>query len=66
MDRKLGGPQSRPGRCGEDNNLLPLPAIEARSSPQLVTIQTELSQLHSIEWEDYYKSFIVMNEIVRY
>jgi hypothetical protein len=35
LDRKLGGPQSRSGRCGEEKNLA-LPEIEpGPSSPQL-------------------------------
>jgi hypothetical protein len=32
LDRRLGGPQSRSGRCGEEKNLLPLPGIETRLS----------------------------------
>jgi hypothetical protein len=28
MDRKLGGPQSRSGRCGEEENSQPPPEIE--------------------------------------
>jgi hypothetical protein len=30
LDRRLGGPQSRSGRCGEDKNLLRLPRNEPR------------------------------------
>jgi hypothetical protein len=30
LDRRLGGPQSRSGRCGMKKNLLPLPGIELR------------------------------------
>jgi hypothetical protein len=34
LDKRLGMPQSRSGRCGEDKNFLPLPGIESRlSSP---------------------------------
>jgi hypothetical protein len=32
LDRKLGGPQSRSGRCGEEKNYQPPPGIEPRSS----------------------------------
>jgi hypothetical protein len=32
LDMRLGGPQSHSGRCEEENNLLPLPGIESRSS----------------------------------
>jgi hypothetical protein len=33
MDKRLGGPQSRSGRGGEDkNSIIPLPGIEPRSS----------------------------------
>jgi hypothetical protein len=28
LDRRLGGPQSRSGRCGAERNVLPLPGIE--------------------------------------
>jgi hypothetical protein len=36
LNRRLGEPQSRSGRCGEEKNLLPLPRIESRpSSPSL-------------------------------
>jgi hypothetical protein len=36
LDRRLGGPQSRSGRCGIEKTLFPLPGIEARpSSPSL-------------------------------
>jgi hypothetical protein len=31
MDRRLGRPQSRSVRCGEERNLLPLPGIEPQS-----------------------------------
>jgi hypothetical protein len=34
FDRRLGGPQSRSGRCELEENLLPLPGIEpGPSSP---------------------------------
>jgi hypothetical protein len=46
LDRRLGGPQSRSGRCGEEKNLLPLPGIELRPpSPLPVATPTELSWL---------------------
>jgi hypothetical protein len=32
LDRRLGGLQSRCGRCGEEKNLLPRPGIKPRSS----------------------------------
>jgi hypothetical protein len=41
LDRRLGGPQSRSGRSGEEKNLLPLPEIEPRlSSPVPVAVLT--------------------------
>jgi hypothetical protein len=46
LDRRLGEPQSRSGRCGEEKNLA-LPEIEPRSSiPYPISIPTELSGLH--------------------
>jgi hypothetical protein len=43
---RLGRPQSRSGRYGEDRNLLPLPGIEpevfGRPARSIVTILTEL------------------------
>jgi hypothetical protein len=48
--RRLGGPQSRSGLCGEEKNVLSLPGIEPRllSRPacSLVAIPTELARLH--------------------
>jgi hypothetical protein len=45
LDRRLGRPQSRSGRCGEEKKLA-LPAIEPEpSSPYPVAIPTELSRL---------------------
>jgi hypothetical protein len=45
IDRRLDGPQSRSGRCGEEKNLA-LPGIETgTSSPTPVDMQTELSRL---------------------
>jgi hypothetical protein len=42
LDRKLDGPQSRSGRCGEEKNLFPLPEIEpslmARPADGLIKI----------------------------
>jgi hypothetical protein len=44
LDKKLGGPQNRSGRCGEEKSLLPLPGITSRPcSLQPVSIQTQLS-----------------------
>jgi hypothetical protein len=46
LDRRLGGPQRRSGRCGVKKNLLPLPGVERRLfSPLPVIIPTELSRL---------------------
>jgi hypothetical protein len=46
LDRRLGGPQSRSGRCGEEKNSKPLPGLE---HPIIQTVAqryaTELSQL---------------------
>jgi hypothetical protein len=48
LNKKLGGPQSRFGSCGLENNLLALAGIEPRSSsPQSVALPTELYQLPS-------------------
>jgi hypothetical protein len=54
MDRRLGGPQGRSGRCGEEINLFLLPWIEpwyllGRPARRLFTIPTELSRSH-IKW----------------
>jgi hypothetical protein len=46
LDRRLGGPQSRSGRGGEDKNSQPLPGLElpiVQPVAQLYT--TELSRL---------------------
>jgi hypothetical protein len=49
LDRRLGGPQRRPERCGLERTHLPLPGIEPRrSSPQPIYIPTELSRLSGI------------------
>jgi hypothetical protein len=49
LDRKLGGPQSRSGRGGEEKNSQPPPGIEPfnpdRPAHSLVAIPTELLQL---------------------
>jgi hypothetical protein len=49
LDRRLVGPQSRCGRCGEGKNLLPLSGIESRfldrPTRSLVAIPTEQSRL---------------------
>jgi hypothetical protein len=40
LDRRLGVPQSRSGRCGVETNSLPLPGIEIRpSSPSLYRLR---------------------------
>jgi hypothetical protein len=49
LDRTLGRPQSRSGRCGEEKNLEPLAGIELRpSSLQPFAIPTELSRLSNV------------------
>jgi hypothetical protein len=41
LGRRLDGPQSQPGRCGLEKNLLPLPGIEPQaSSPLHVAVLT--------------------------
>jgi len=46
LDRRLGGPQRRSGRGGEEENSLPLPGIEPRSpSRSLVTLLSEQPRL---------------------
>jgi hypothetical protein len=45
LDRRLGGPQGRSGRCGEENILLTLSAIEPRpSSPSLYRLNYPVSR----------------------
>jgi hypothetical protein len=48
LDRKLGGPQSRSGRGGEEKNSQPPPGMEPlnphRPARSLVAIPTELSR----------------------
>jgi hypothetical protein len=47
LDRRLGGPQSQSGSCGMKKNTFPLPGTEPwPSSPQPVTILSEVSRLH--------------------
>jgi hypothetical protein len=44
LDRRLGGPQIRPGGCGEEKNFLPLSGTKPwPSSPLPVAMTTELS-----------------------
>jgi hypothetical protein len=44
LARRLGGPQSRSGRDGEQKNLMPFPGVEPRaSSSQPVAVQTRLT-----------------------
>jgi hypothetical protein len=46
LGRRLGGPQSRSGRCGVEKNIFPLSEIKHRPSiPQTAAIPTELSRL---------------------
>jgi hypothetical protein len=48
LDRSLGEPQSRSGRCGEEKDLA-LPEIEpGSSSPYPIAILTEVSELPQI------------------
>jgi hypothetical protein len=55
LDRRLAGPQSRSGSYGEEKNLLLLPGIEPRpSSPQPVSIPTELSRLYNNQSLTYF------------
>jgi hypothetical protein len=56
LDKRLDGPQSQSGHCGEEKNLLSLPGILTNflGHPAccLVTIVTELSGLYvTWEWE---------------
>jgi hypothetical protein len=56
LDRRLGGPQSRSGCCGEEKNSQPPPGIEPRcSSQQPVSIPTELPGLSLLQ--AYKRSF---------
>jgi hypothetical protein len=53
LDKRLGGPQSRSGHCGEEKNIT-LPGIEpGRSISQQVAIPTELSRLPVSLVEDH-------------
>jgi hypothetical protein len=46
LDKRLGGPQSRSGRCGEEKNSQPLPGLEHRIiQPVAQCYTTELSRL---------------------
>jgi hypothetical protein len=48
LDRRLGGPQSRSGRSGEEKNSKPLPGLEPPVIQPVVQLYTaELSQLPS-------------------
>jgi len=61
VDRRLGGPQIRSGRGGEEKEPLPLPlpGMEApSSSPQPVTLLTELQLLKKMPFRyKYYSAF---------
>jgi hypothetical protein len=48
LDRRVGGPQDRSGRCGEENNLSLLGIEPGSSSPYPVAIPTELSRSVSV------------------
>jgi hypothetical protein len=49
LDRRLGGPQNRSGRGGEEKNSQPLPGLEPTIiQPMAQHYTTELSQLQ--EW----------------
>jgi hypothetical protein len=54
LDRRLGGPQSRSGRCGEEKNLLPLPGIEPqflnRPVYSPVAIDVSIDMYHNIRF----------------
>jgi hypothetical protein len=46
LDRKLGGPQSRSGRCGDEKNSQPMPRLEPPIiQPVAERYMTELSRL---------------------
>jgi hypothetical protein len=42
LDRRLGGPQTKSGRCSKEKNVLPLPGIE----PWFLVIQPAAWALH--------------------
>jgi hypothetical protein len=49
LDRRLGGPQSRSGRGGEEKNSQPLPGLESPIiQPVAQRYTTELSQLQEV------------------
>jgi hypothetical protein len=60
LDRRLGGPQSRYGRCGEEENLAP--AGNRTPAVQPVAIPTELSRLLS---EMDTKSMIIVADFLQ-
>jgi hypothetical protein len=45
FDRRLGGPQSRSERCGEEKTRLPLPGIEIR--PAIPSVIPALDEIES-------------------
>ena len=63
--RRLGGPQSRSGRYGQDKNLSTLPGLELQflhhPAPNLVTILTELSR---IRWSRIFPVFYGTQSLV--
>jgi hypothetical protein len=50
LHRRLGGPQSRSGRCGEDINFLPLTGIELEPSSPKFIIQIWHNKLNRNSW----------------
>jgi hypothetical protein len=58
LDRRLGGPQSRSGRGGEDKNSQPLPGLEAPTiQPIVQRYTTELRWLFKKIYEGVSKSY---------
>jgi hypothetical protein len=45
LDRRLGGPQSRSGRVGEEKNSQPLPGLEPPIQPVAQRCTTELPRV---------------------
>jgi hypothetical protein len=65
FDRRLGGPQNRSGRGGEEKNSQLPPGIEPynpdRPARSLVTIPTELSKL--VYYNEYFNLFLAVIEL---
>jgi hypothetical protein len=51
LDRRLGGPHSRPGHYGQEKNLLPLPGIKpGPSSPYPIVLQTAIPDSKTVQF----------------